>query len=51
MLAVATTAPQVPATCQPINVTSSDPGPGAMRDIAKSCTNWAFVSQWCTSTT
>ena len=49
--AVATIAPQKPATCQPIRVTSSEPGPGAMREIAKVFTNWASVIQWCTLTT
>lgn len=39
MARVETTAPQNPATCQPINVTSRDPGPGAIREMAKASTN------------
>ena len=39
MHTVATSAPQKPATCQPISVASSEPGPGAIRAMAKSLRN------------
>src|SRR4029077_14824028 len=44
-------APGMPATFQPMSVTSSDPGPGAAREMAKRSMNSVWVSQPWTCTT
>src|SRR4051812_25030297 len=48
--AVATSAPERPATFQPIRATSIEPGPGAARDNAKKSANSRSVTQPCTAT-